>query len=330
MEDLRSNFGDLLLRIEGEKGKVWEWYGYPTLERLSSVTTEELRGMGLGYRDKFYVKTCEVLRGEDSPLGKDLRPKEECLKEIRRKGKKRKRKEKTPKKKKVRVDETGGLTIEEGIMVEMKVPELKNECKIRGLQVGGKKEELVKRLRDFFEGGGDEKGDEAEVKEKVVEGAVQEKEEDEEPSEDLVPATTEEVSKGLMKLVGVGQKVADCIALFGMSSHDTVPCDTHVFQMAARWDEGLKTIQDKAKEEKKAVAIGNKVHEEVGKVFRRMFPGGYAGWAQSVLFCAELPSFKEQMGMGKVKKEREGEGGMKKIAPRQPSDGDAEKEIKSE
>ena len=156
---------------------------------------------------------------------------------------------------------------------------------------------------------------EAEVKEEEEEGEVVEEEEEvveeeeEEEEEDLGPATTTEISQGLMKLHGVGQKVADCVALFGMECHDTVPCDTHVFQMAARWDDGLAAMQRKAKEEKKTVSMTAKVHEQVGKVFRDSFPGGYAGWAQSVLFCLELPSFKEAIAKiqdtEKVKKEEE-------------------------
>ena len=41
------------------------------------------------------------------------------------------------------------------------------------------------------------------------------------------------------------------------------------------------------------VSITGKVYKRVGEVFRKEFPGGYAGWAHSVLFLKELPSFKE-------------------------------------
>jgi N-glycosylase/DNA lyase len=32
-----------------------------------------------------------------------------------------------------------------------------------------------------------------------------------------------------MTLKGVGNKVADCIALFSLDCHDIIPVDTHVF-----------------------------------------------------------------------------------------------------
>ena len=42
-----------------------------------------------------------------------------------------------------------GVTIHERVGKLMKVPDLREECKGRGLDVGGKKADLVKRLRDI-------------------------------------------------------------------------------------------------------------------------------------------------------------------------------------
>ncbi len=39
----------------------------------------------------------------------------------------------------------------------------------------------------------------------------------------------------LQELMGVGNKVADCIALFSLDKADCVPVDTHVFQIAKRF-----------------------------------------------------------------------------------------------
>jgi N-glycosylase/DNA lyase len=39
----------------------------------------------------------------------------------------------------------------------------------------------------------------------------------------------EKVNKELTSLMGVGNKVADCIALFSLDCTGTVPVDTHVF-----------------------------------------------------------------------------------------------------
>lgn len=199
------------------------------------------------------------MMGEGCPLGSDLRPTIECLREMRRKGKKG-RKKKTKKK---------------------------------GTEEGKGEEEVAETSGKEGSGG---------------EGLREVEASEESSSSDLVPATVIEVSLGLMNLHGVGQKVADCVSLFGLSCHDAVPCDTHVFQMAARWDQGLAAMQRKAKEGGKAVAVTRAVHEKVGTVFREKFPGGYAGWAQTVLFCLELPSFKEANANTPEKKgERGGE-----------------------
>lgn len=42
----------------------------------------------------------------------------------------------------------------------------------------------------------------------------------------------EKVRAELVTLMGVGNKVADCIALFSLDCADSVPVDTHVFQIA--------------------------------------------------------------------------------------------------
>ena len=42
------------------------------------------------------------------------------------------------------------------------------------------------------------------------------------------------VRNKLIELKGVGKKVADCIALFSMNCHNSIPVDTHVHQIATR------------------------------------------------------------------------------------------------
>ena len=73
----------------------------------------------------------------------------EIEKEMKEK-KKKEKKEKKEKKAKKGIDETNGAIIEEEKLEKMKVAELKGELKKRGLLVGGKKDELQQRLRDFF------------------------------------------------------------------------------------------------------------------------------------------------------------------------------------
>jgi N-glycosylase/DNA lyase len=49
---------------------------------------------------------------------------------------------------------------------------------------------------------------------------------------DLRGKPNEEVRKELITLKGIGNKVADCISLFSMDCADSIPVDTHVFQIA--------------------------------------------------------------------------------------------------
>jgi hypothetical protein len=81
--------------------------------------------------------------------------------------------------------------------------------------------------------------------------------------------------------LGVGKKVADCTALFSLDKLDLVPVDTHVWQIAQRFMPklGKKTLNPT-------------VYTEVGDFFRDRF-GPLAGWAHSILFAAELTSFKK-------------------------------------
>lgn len=101
----------------------------------------------------------------------------------------------------------------------------------------------------------------------------------------------------LLSLAGVGPKVADCVCLMGLGWAEAVPVDTHVWQIAQR-DYKFGGGKGKGKTFNKAV------HDAVGDHFRGIW-GEYAGWAQSVLFTANLKSFAEQAASGgKVKAEK--------------------------
>jgi N-glycosylase/DNA lyase len=45
----------------------------------------------------------------------------------------------------------------------------------------------------------------------------------------------ETIRATLTSLMGVGRKVADCVALFSMDKPECIPVDTHVFQIAKRF-----------------------------------------------------------------------------------------------
>lgn len=80
----------------------------------------------------------------------------------------------------------------------------------------------------------------------------------------------------LLQLTGVGPKVADCICLMALDKHDVVPVDTHVLQIAVRDYKyrGPRTMN-------------KKTYEMVRHHLANLF-GEYAGWAQLVMFAADL------------------------------------------
>ncbi|NWR83091.1 OGG1 lyase, partial [Furnarius figulus] len=86
-----------------------------------------------------------------------------------------------------------------------------------------------------------------------------------------------EARKVLCTLPGVGAKVADCVCLLSLDKAEAVPVDTHVWHIA---------------QQRYGVAVRGKsltprAYQEIGDFFRRLW-GSHAGWAQAVLFCADL------------------------------------------
>ena len=121
-----------------------------------------------------------------------------------------------------------------------------------------------------------------------------------------LPSTpTTDVLATLQTLPGVGPKVAACAALFSLDRLDLVPVDTHVHALALR-DYGEELSKEVRGKGGKAGGVTKRVREEVEALLREKF-GEYAGWAHSVLFTAELPSFRHRFAV-KVEKEGEGEG----------------------
>ncbi|CZR50539.1 probable N-glycosylase/DNA lyase [Phialocephala subalpina] len=89
----------------------------------------------------------------------------------------------------------------------------------------------------------------------------------------------------LLQLQGVGPKVADCVCLMGLGWGESVPVDTHVWQIAQR---DYKFGKGKNKSLTKAT------YDAVGDHFRHLW-GKEAGWAHSVLFAADLKTFSERL-----------------------------------
>ncbi|KAF2291355.1 hypothetical protein GH714_023180 [Hevea brasiliensis] len=89
------------------------------------------------------------------------------------------------------------------------------------------------------------------------------------------------VIDALCTLPGVGPKVAACIALFSLDQHHAIPVDTHVWQIATRY-----LLPELA-----GARLTPKLCSQVADAFVRKY-GKYAGWAQTLLFIAELPAQK--------------------------------------
>ncbi|EEB17855.1 8-oxoguanine DNA glycosylase, putative [Pediculus humanus corporis] len=96
----------------------------------------------------------------------------------------------------------------------------------------------------------------------------------------------------LMKLPGVGAKVADCICLMSLGHMEAIPVDTHIFKVASEiYLPHLKKYKN----------LNNKIYNEIGNHFRCLH-GNYAGWANTVLFCSDLKIFQTSKTKKKINK----------------------------
>ncbi|KAL3462338.1 DNA glycosylase [Aspergillus heterothallicus] len=94
-----------------------------------------------------------------------------------------------------------------------------------------------------------------------------------------------EAHEKLLALQGVGPKVSDCVCLMGLGWGESVPVDTHVWQIAQRdykFGKGGNKSLTKA------------TYDAVGNHFRKLW-GKEAGWAHSVLFTADLRTFSDRL-----------------------------------
>ncbi|KAL4916520.1 8-oxoguanine DNA glycosylase [Aspergillus aurantiobrunneus] len=109
------------------------------------------------------------------------------------------------------------------------------------------------------------------------------------PREDEMPpegrSGYREAHQKLLELQGVGPKVADCVSLMGLGWGESVPVDTHVWQIAQR---DYKFGKGSHKSLTKAT------YDAVGNHFRKLW-GKEAGWAHSVLFTADLRTFSNRL-----------------------------------
>ncbi|KAK4103062.1 DNA glycosylase [Parathielavia hyrcaniae] len=100
-----------------------------------------------------------------------------------------------------------------------------------------------------------------------------------------IPVSYKTAHETLLTLPGVGPKVADCVCLMGLGWGEAVPVDTHVWQIAQRDYQFRTKIKTKT--------FTKALYHSVGDHFRSIW-GSQAGWAQSVLFTANLKAFAGQ------------------------------------
>jgi len=86
-----------------------------------------------------------------------------------------------------------------------------------------------------------------------------------------------EAHSALRELPSVGNKVADCVCLFGLWHGEAVPVDTHLWQECC----------DRYFPEWKGKALTDKRYEIAGAFFRDRW-GDLAGWAHQYLFYSRL------------------------------------------
>jgi N-glycosylase/DNA lyase len=96
----------------------------------------------------------------------------------------------------------------------------------------------------------------------------------------IQPKPYEVVVEELQKFPGVGPKVADCIALFGLGKLESVPIDRHILRVAVKYGFAKKEL----------ISLTPKTYRQIGDKFRDLF-GPLAGWAHSLLFTKQLKPF---------------------------------------
>ncbi|UJR25563.1 hypothetical protein I4U23_006908 [Adineta vaga] len=84
--------------------------------------------------------------------------------------------------------------------------------------------------------------------------------------------------KELLKIMGVGRKVADCVLLMSLGKQDVVPVDTHIHSIA---------VTHYGQKNKLQLTTSN--YDDISTFFQELWKP-YAGWAQAAAFSNELRS----------------------------------------
>lgn len=101
--------------------------------------------------------------------------------------------------------------------------------------------------------------------------------------ESLKEASYEEAHAELCRFKGIGPKLADCIALFGLHFQQATPIDTHMWQAVCRLYRPDWTGK----------AVTDARYKEAGQILRERC-GPWAGWAHQYLFLENLLNWRER------------------------------------
>jgi N-glycosylase/DNA lyase len=113
--------------------------------------------------------------------------------------------------------------------------------------------------------------------------------------------TSHEIIDDLAKFQGVGCKVAACVSLYSLDCFDLVPTDVHILRLARMHYTPLllESSTDEEDDEqlqllKQSGTMNTKKMKVLMQMFVRIF-GEHAGWAQMILYGAQIQSFKKQL-----------------------------------
>jgi len=153
--------------------------------------------------------------------------------------------------------------------LEMLSKDVEMESKLRNLGFGYRAKYIAKAVSDILSKGGVEWLD------------------------NLTKLSYPEAHDELIKLPGIGPKVADCVCLMALNFLEAVPVDTHIIQVAQHY----------VPEVIKVKSMNLRLYRKIGDTFRSVY-GSKAGVAQTVLFCKELSMFNEEEPAKKKKKKK--------------------------
>ncbi|CAF1097043.1 unnamed protein product [Adineta ricciae] len=94
----------------------------------------------------------------------------------------------------------------------------------------------------------------------------------------LKSSSVQDARSELLKIMGVGRKVADCVLLMSLGKQDVVPVDTHIHSIAVTYYGQRKNSQ---------LSMSN--YNNISSFFQQLWQP-YAGWAQAAAFSNELRS----------------------------------------